>query len=277
VTSLPGAVVIATVPQQHSYGLESTVLLPLQHGLALHAARPFYPGDVIAAIARAPRPRILVTTPIHLRALLADAGAMPALDLVISATAPLSRQLASEAERRFDCALLEIYGCSEAGQLAARRTVEGDLWHCLDGAILRQDLSGTWASGAVIEGEVLLSDVIELRAPDAFILHGRNDDLINIAGKRTSLAYLNHHLNSIRGVSDGIFVMPQESGEATTRLMAFVVAAGLSSDAILSALRQRVDPVFLPRPLLVVDSLPRNVLGKLPREAILSLAASQQP
>src|SRR5262249_40193225 len=96
VDALPGASLIGTVPPQHSYGLESTIMLPLQHGLVLHAERPFFPADVIAALAAAPRPRILVTTPVHLRALLHDGGALPPADLLISATAPLSPQLAME-------------------------------------------------------------------------------------------------------------------------------------------------------------------------------------
>ena len=37
---------------------------------------------------------------------------------------------------------------------------------------------------------------------------------------------------------------------------------------------KRIDPVFLPRPLLFVDSLPRNDTGKLPHEALLSLATN---
>ena len=32
-----------------------------------------------------------------------------------------------------------------------------------------------------------------------------------------------------------------------------------------------VDPAFLPRPLLIVDPLPRNELGKLPREHLLAM------
>jgi acyl-coenzyme A synthetase/AMP-(fatty) acid ligase len=50
--------------------------------------------------------------------------------------------------------------------------------------------------------------------------------------------------------------------------MAFVVAPGMSSDAVMSALRQRIDAAFLPRPLCFVDSLPRNETGKLPRVAV---------
>ena len=40
------------------------------------------------------------------------------------------------------------------------------------------------------------------------------------------------------------------------------------------ALRERIDAVFLPRPLLFVARLPRNSTGKLPQEALLALAAA---
>lgn len=272
VTRFPAATVIGTVPQQHSYGFESTVMLALQQGLALHHARPFYPADVAAVIDATAAPRILVTTPIHLRAMLADETPWPSLDLVVSATAPLAPQLAIEAEARFGAPLLEIYGSSEAGQLAVRRTTESDEWRCLEGATLEQDAAGTWASGNCVEGRVPLNDVIELRGPGRFRLHGRTADLINIAGKRTSLAHLNYQLNSIPGVRDGVFIMPEESPEATTRLMALVVAPTLTSAAILAALRERIDAAFLPRPLRLVEKLPRNTLGKLPRGAVAQLA-----
>lgn len=272
---MPGATIIGTVPQQHSYGLESTILLPLQHGLALNGDRPFYPVDIVACIEAAPRPRILVTTPVHLRAMLADSGELPSVDLIISATAPLAPQLAKEAENRFGGQLIEIYGCSEAGQLATRRTVAGDEWQCFDGIRLHQVGTDIWASGKPVAKEALLNDVIELRTPERFLLHGRTTDLVNIAGKRTSLAYLNYHLNSIAGVVDGIFVMPEELGEKTTRLTAFVVAPTVLANTILKELRRHIDPVFLPRPLLFVDTLPRNDVGKLTRESLLRLVAQR--
>ncbi|HYM02251.1 MAG TPA: AMP-binding protein [Stellaceae bacterium] len=273
VRSLPGATVVGTVPHQHSYGLESTVLLALQQGLALQAERPFYPSDVVACLDAVPRPRILVTTPIHIRALLGESGPLPSADLIVSATAPLSKGLAAEAEARFKAPLQEIYGCSEAGQIATRRTAEGDAWQCLDGVALRQDEQGTWAAGAPVEAETLLHDIIELDGRSGFRLLGRTADLVNIAGKRGSLTHLDHQLTAIDGVVDGAFLMPDEGGDRVTRLVAFAVAPGLSPEAILSALRERIDPAFLPRPLIILDSLPRNSLGKLPREALLRLAA----
>ncbi|HXZ02368.1 MAG TPA: AMP-binding protein [Stellaceae bacterium] len=273
VGALANAAIVGTVPHQHSYGLESTVLLALQHGLAMQAERPFFPGDIRACLAAMPRPRILVTTPIHIRALLAEAEALPPVDLLVSATAPLSQALAAAAEARTGAPLLEVYGCSEAGQLAVRRTSEHALWRCLDGVVLRQDEHGTWASGAPVEIETLLQDVIELCGSGRFLLHGRMADLVNIAGKRTSLAYLDHQLKAIAGVTDGAFLMPEEAEGCVTRLIAVAVAPGLAPTTILSALRQRIDAAFLPRPLVLVDALPRNALGKLPREAVLRLVS----
>jgi acyl-coenzyme A synthetase/AMP-(fatty) acid ligase len=108
-----------------------------------------------------------------------------------------------------------------------------------------------------------------------FLLHGRIADLVNIAGKRHSLVSLNHLLNRIPGVMDGAFYMPDDPGDAgngrITRLAACVVAPQLDAPRLLAALREHVDPVFLPRPLVFVDVLPRNSTGKLPREALHSL------
>jgi acyl-coenzyme A synthetase/AMP-(fatty) acid ligase len=267
--------VVATMPHAHSYGLESAVMLPLQHGLVLTSQRPFFPADVAAALAAGEQPGILITTPVHLRALVGEvgtprAGSMSA-GFVLSATAPLSAELAAGAEAAFGSPVFEIYGCSEAGQLATRRTVQGALWQCLAGFHLHQNSVGTWASGPD-EDDVLLADEIELAGPSAFILQGRTADMVNVAGKRSSLGFLTRQLLSIDGVRDGAFMMPAGlTASEAARLTAIVVAPGLDAANILAALRELIDPAFLPRPLHVVDRLPRNALGKLPREEILRL------
>jgi acyl-coenzyme A synthetase/AMP-(fatty) acid ligase len=208
-----------------------------------------------------------------LRVILAQPGDLPPVDLLLSATAPLSPSLAREAEVRFVAPLFEIYGCSEAGQIAVRRTALTEEWRCLDGITLRQDEAGTWASGTPIPEETLLSDAIEQYDAERFLLLGRIADLVNIAGKRASLANLNHHLNAIDGVLDGAFVATDDEGNNVSRLVAFVVAPGLTAEAIMTVLRQRIDGAFLPRPLHLVAALPRNTLGKLPRGEITRLLA----
>ena len=93
-------VLVGTVPAQHSYGFESTFLLALHGGCSFWSGKPFYPQDVVDALQAVPRPRMLVTTPFHLSALLASDLDWPALDMCLSATAPLGTELAARAEQR---------------------------------------------------------------------------------------------------------------------------------------------------------------------------------
>ena len=259
---------LGTVPPQHMYGFESTALIALQGGVILHAAKPFFPADIRAALYEITGPLALVTTPVHLRALLSSNTDLPPLELIVCATAPLSRALALQAVARFGAPLQEIYGFTEAGQIASRETAVSDEWRTFDGLSLHQKDETTYVSGGHVVGELPLSDVIQLRSHTTFLLHGRMADLINIAGKRTSLASLNHHLTAIDGVQDGVFFMPDEAEGNTARLAAFVVAPELDAREILKALRLRVDPVFLPRPIHKVTALPRNSTGKLPRTSL---------
>jgi len=268
--------ILATVPPQHMYGFEASVLLALACGHALCAERPFYPADIAAALERLPRPRALVTTPVHLRALLGSGVELPGVDLVLSSTAPLAQQLAAEAERRCDTRLLEIYGSTETGQIAIRRPTQTAEWRLWSGVSLELEAEGSRVQGGHIEQPTLLPDVLEMTGPESFLLHGRVSDLVNIAGKRSSLAFLNHQLNSIPGVEDGAFFHapePSASHTGVARVAACVVAPALDAARLLAALRERVDAVFLPRPLLFVARLPRNDTGKLPLAALESLAA----
>jgi len=266
INAMPGAVLVSTVPAQHMYGLESSLLLAWQNGLIWHDQRPFYPEDICIQISLLPRPRVLVTSPVHLRALLADAAPIPPVDLVVCATAPLDPDLAIRAENAFCSTVIEIYGCTESGQVAVRKPTQSGVWECMSGLVLATTGQGKASvSGGHVGGETLLNDSIEIVDKNHFLLHDRLSDLINIAGKRTSLAFLNHQLNSIPGIKDGVFVLPAKTDKRVTRLMAFVVTETLDRDALMKALRDRIDPAFLPRPLYFIDVLPRDATGKLPR------------
>lgn len=269
-----GMALLGTVPAQHMYGLESCILLAVQNGLALVAERPFYPADICALLAALPQPRCLVTTPVHLRTLLSEGVELPSVKLILCATAHLSPQLASEAEARFAAPLYEIFGFTEAGQVASRRTTKSPAWHLFSGIKLQQDEKGGRICGGHVEIEALLSDVVEINPDDTFTLHGRAADMVNIAGKRTSLSCLNHYLNEIPGVQDGVIFLPDDSVDEMKRPLAFVVAPGLCREDILCALRNSMDAVFLPRPLYFIDALPRNTTGKLTREALMQLLES---
>ena len=283
-STLKGVNLVATVPAQHMFGFESSVLLALLGGAAFDVERPFFPADIAEALARLPRPRMLVTTPFHLKMLLDASLALPPVDLVLCATAPLSPRLAARAEMALAAPLLEIYGCTEAGQIATRRTTAGVEWQALDGLRIMGDGARCQVQGGHVGQATALSDVLEVLDPTRFRLLGRSADLINIAGKRSSLGHLNYHLNNIAGVEDGAFWLapdadaPEDGG--VRRPVAFIVARQWSpkeaQTVVLRALRESVDAAFLPRHICLVEALPREgSTGKLPAKQFDAWAQSQ--
>jgi acyl-coenzyme A synthetase/AMP-(fatty) acid ligase len=247
--------------------------MPLLSGAALTSERPYFPADINAAIERLPAPRTLVITPFHLRTWL-EGGEPARVETLVSATAPLSPALAREAEQRTGARLVEIYGCTESGQIANRRTSQSAEWEAFDGVKLWTEADRTLVYGGHVERPTPLQDVIEVLGDGTrFLLHGRTADMVNVAGKRNSLGYLTHQLLSVEGVRDGVFYLPgEQEADGVTRVMAFAVAPGLEAKAIMAALRERIDAAFLPRPLVLVDALPRESTGKLTRASLEALA-----
>ncbi len=267
------AAIVATVPPQHMYGMELSVLPPLVGGFSVHPGRPFFPQDVAAALAECPAPRLLVTTPVHLRALLESGVKLPPLAAMVTATAPLPVELAQAAEARFACELHEAFGATEVCIIAYRRTALTTRWQLLPGVELTPAAHGTEVRRPSLDTPVMLADIVEL-ADDArsFELRGRQADLLEIAGKRASLADLTRRLQAVPGIRDGAMLQLDADASGVGRLVAVVVADnGLADSAILAALRQASDAVFLPRRIVRVDALPRNETGKLPRSALLAM------
>jgi acyl-coenzyme A synthetase/AMP-(fatty) acid ligase len=267
--------VVATVPPQHMYGLEMSVLMPLLGNATVHAGRPFFAADIAAALEEVPAPRVLVTTPVHLRALLAGGVALPPLAAIVSATAPMPVELAQAAEQACGAPLLEVFGSTETCVFASRRTTTEPLWTLYPGVRLHPQPDGTRVEAPQLPAPVTLADLVELPDDGHFRLCGRNTDLLEIAGKRASLGDLNRRLLSIDGVEDGVmFQMEGDDGMRVRRIAALVVAPTLDAAALMAQLREMLDPAFLPRPLRMVDALPRNETGKLPRRALLDALKS---
>jgi acyl-coenzyme A synthetase/AMP-(fatty) acid ligase len=266
---------VATVPAQHMFGLELSIMLPLTCGVGFNSDRPFFPEDVRQTLCSTPGRNILVTTPVHLKTCLRsplnwrECGC----DMIISATAPLSLELAACAEERFGAQVREIYGSTETGAIASRRTVEGDAWYLYPGISVRPQIDGYIVSGGHLTTAYQISDQLQMQHDGRFKLLGRQSDMLKLAGKRASLTELNEKLNQIEGIIDGVFIDTAKPGEETNRLAAVVVAPNLTRKAVIDALAEWIDPVFLPRPLIFVASLPRNESGKLPQQALRALLA----
>ena len=298
--------VLATVPPQHMYGLESSIIFALQNGMLIYSERPFFPQDIahclenlqsIADKNKLSLKTSIITTPLHLKACIKTEVPLTGIQGFISATASLDKELAQCCEDRYSVPVLEIYGCTEVGTIAWRKNTESAQWTVFDDITLKQQLSTDSSDEAEVQlntsrsiQQFILNDHIELLDQQHFLLKGRKEDLINLAGKRTSLAYLNHHLQSCDALSDGCYYLNEKQQENTTisRLIVFAVLIQKDttknlqlisqrqseqqiSQLIRNHLKAKIDPVFLPRKIYFVDSLPRNATGKLPLSQIKEL------
>ncbi|RDH89303.1 MAG: hypothetical protein DIZ77_16030 [endosymbiont of Seepiophila jonesi] len=268
---LTQAAVLATVPPQHMFGLEASILLPLRWGLSVSSEQPLFAADIAASLEKLPAPRILITTPLHLRNCVEEGIKLPQTAFILSATSTLSPTLAARAEKLFDTQALEIYGSTETGAIATRRPALKSDWSLLPGITLNQETKAWRVTAAHLPQSILLSDRLKKTPEHQFILLGRDSDMVKIAGKRASLEDLNLRLQSLNGVEDGVFFLPDQKSASVPRLTAFVVSNSLDEQEIALALREQLDPAFLPRPLFKVDRLPRNATGKLPQNALVAL------
>lgn len=262
--------ILATVPPQHMYGMELSVLLPLVGGMAVHAGRPLFPADIATALAELPQPRVLISTPVHLRAIVESPQEFPRVEVIVSATAPLDRSLATAVTAKLGGEMVEMFGSTETCVFASRHTAREDLWHLYAGVRLEPQADGTMVHAPWFVESVQLQDIVELRGGDSFAVRGRSSDMIEVAGKRASLSDLTRRVLAIEGVQEAVVFQPESNAAGTIRrVAALVVAPKLTAREVLDRLAGGVDSAFLPRPLVMVDKLPRNELGKLPRENLL--------
>ena len=273
-----GIRLVATVPPQHMYGLELSVLLPLFCGAILDFRRPFFPSDITEALRDGPGPVALITTPLHLGALL-DSGfkEVPDLAFIVTATAPLDIERALEAEKRLKAPLYEIYGCTELGSIAGRRPVIDPCWRWFEGVRCQTTPEGITVEASHMREPARISDHLEILPDSGFRLVGRARDLVNIAGKRTSIASLESATLKVPGVRDVAFVINEGAGILVPRLSAlFVLDPGVTLEDVRLQLRQLLDPAFVPRTMRLVDRLPRNPVGKLPRASLMQMFAATE-
>ncbi len=266
--------IVCSVPPQHMFGVETSVMLSLVAAIPVVDRRPLLPADVHAAFEHCADGAAWIATPLHLRALAQSGVALPHCRLVLVSTMPLAPALAAQVETLARAPVAEIYGSTETGVVAMRRGALDPRWRPVQGVRIESEGECTRAWGTHFPSPQTLADQVELDAQGGFALLGRRGDLIKIAGRRASLAGLNLLLQDLPGLTDGVFYLPA-TGAPAERLVLIHAGEPLDRAAAEAWLRERIDPVFLPRTIIRVERLPRTEGGKLPRAALDQIYADR--
>ena len=269
---------IATVPPYHIYGLLFSVLVPLvAHARVLPDIYTF-PQEIIFTINKH-KASVLVSVPIHYRALKVDNLPTPSLKVAFSSSGVLNRSDGLHFLKKTGLGITEIYGSTETGGIAARNISEyKDSWKVFD--IVNWKLTGSrlsvksdFASPEMerdADGFCLTGDEAREDKDNRFVLLGRADGIVKVAGKRVDLLDIQNKIKTLTTVSDAVVVaLPKEKGRES--VIAAVIACDLTETHVKKLLMDMLEPYAVPRRVKIVSSIARTATGKIDHRRIKQL------
>lgn len=272
-----------TTSPQHLFGFTFRVMWPYLTGRPLADGQIRIPGEVGAAV-RAHGRIVLISSPAFLSRAqsLFDYSELGDSRLIsFSAGAPLDPAVSMRFNAEPGIRLIEIYGSTETGALAARISTESKPppWQPLAGVRIEQEDGLLVAQGTHLPapGRLKTEDQISMTG-QGFHLRGRRDRIAKVADKRVSLTQLEKLLLEKEQVQEAR-VLQLAGGELGAVLVpssmgwSQIAAAGKPSfcNELRDALCRSVERVTTPKRWRLVKRMPIDTQGKLVQTRLISL------
>ena len=266
---------LSTVPPQHIYGLLYSVLLPFVAQARVLCRTCTFPREILDALEKE-KATVLVSVPIHYRALRSGDLRPFSLRLAFSSAAPLDPGDAVSFLEKTGVAVTEIYGSTETGGVATRADGgKQGFWTpyaCIEWKILSERLCvrSDFISPDLprdAEGYFITSDRVSQVEGNLFRFLGRADHIVKIAGKRVDLEEIRERIRRIPGVTDAfITVLPPNRTQRAE--IAALVATDLPARDLRAAIRSLEGSHGRPRRIRTVRAIPTLPNGKIDRERV---------
>lgn len=206
--------VVVTVPFMHIYGVLAGLLLPLYlQGITLVVKEDFLPYELIEETLSGEC--LVITTPVFIKALgkLGQSADLSSC-LFISSTGPLHSDDVDQLQAKFGTKVMQLFGSTETGGIAYKIGTSSR-WIALENVNInvkneKLSVESPFISKYILNKKIeelsspfMTEDVIELDS-NGFILLGRSNKLIKIAGKRISALAIEAIIEEIPEVSKAI-------------------------------------------------------------------------
>jgi malonyl-CoA/methylmalonyl-CoA synthetase len=300
----PGDRLIHALPVFHTHGLFVAINVALLSGATMIYMNKFDPDAVIAAM---PGATSLMGVPTFYTRLIDHPAlgreACATMRLFVSGSAPLLAETHRVWRERTGFAILERYGMTETNMITSNpydgERRPGTVGFALPGVSVRianpddgapvgagrigvievkgpNVFTGYWrmpektaqefrADGYFITGDLARVD------PQGYIhIVGRAKDLVISGGFNVYPKEVENEIDVIEGVLESaVFgVAHPDFGEGVTAAVVPRPGAALTEQAILTALGGRLAKFKAPKRIIIVDSLPRNAMGKVQKAAL---------
>jgi malonyl-CoA/methylmalonyl-CoA synthetase len=295
---------IHALPVFHTHGLFVAVNVALMSGATMTYMNRFDPDAAIAAM---PHATAMMGVPTFYTRLLDHPGlsreACANMRLFVSGSAPLLAETHRAWRERTGFAILERYGMTETNMITSNpydgERRPGTVGFALPGVSVR--IANPDGGAPVQAGDV---GVIEVKGPNVFAgywrmpektaqefradgyfitgdlarvdregyIHivGRAKDLVISGGFNVYPKEVETEIDAIEGVLESaVFgVAHADFGEGVTAAVVPRPGAALTEQAILAALSGRLARFKAPKRVIIVESLPRNAMGKVQKAAL---------
>jgi acyl-coenzyme A synthetase/AMP-(fatty) acid ligase len=269
---------VSTVPPYHIYGLLFSVLATMAAQAKILPDIYSYPQEIISAINKH-KATVLISVPAHYRALQVDNLAAPSLKIAFSSSGALSRSDASHFQKKTGLGITEIYGSTETGGIASRSISEHtESWKPFDVVDWKIDgkrlyIKSDFVSEEIqkdVEGFCVTGDEAGPDKDGRFILLGRADGIVKVAGKRVDLIDVQNKIKTLPTVQDAVVVsLPTEKGRES--VIAALVACDLTENHLKKLLLDMLEPYAVPRRIKIVSHIATTPTGKIDRHKIEQL------
>jgi acyl-coenzyme A synthetase/AMP-(fatty) acid ligase len=268
-------VVVATVPPYHIYGLLFSVAAPLLAGARVAEQTCGYPHEIINLVTDT-RATILVSVPAHFRALKGHDFPAYSLRLAFSSAGVLDETDERDFRQRNNVPVMEVYGSTETGGIAFRCRGRDETFFSpfsvIETRIAQETLNiqSPFVSPEIVRDDLgffLVPDRVKSCPGNTFVILGRSDTVVKIAGIRVDLDQVRAVLKTMAGVRDAlVLATPVPRGRA------FDICALVEGDCTQADIRQflagRLEAVAHPRRIKVVGRMPMTRSGKYDRAGV---------
>jgi malonyl-CoA/methylmalonyl-CoA synthetase len=305
-------VLLHILPLFHTHGLFVATHCVLASGASMVAQPAF---DVGAVLEELPRCSVLMGVPTHYTRLLSDSrfdrDAVRGLRLLVSGSAPMSVEVHRRVRQRTGLSVLERYGMTETSMLTSNpldgdrrpgrvgtplrgvslRVVEESGQQVTAGDIGQVEVKGPNVFGGywrrpeldaetfTADGWFRTGDLGRIDEDGYLELVGRSKDVIISGGLNVYPKDVESVLDRAAGVVESAVVGIPDADLGERVVAAVVAEEGFVVDvqALRASLRDRLAPYQVPKHVTVLETLPRNAMGKVEKNVLRSLLAEEGP
>lgn len=279
-------VTLSSVPHYHAYGFVFGLLWPLSRGASVLAERIKYPEQLLAYLDQ--WAVTLISSPAFLRrwAEVWEEQEPPRGTIlqILSAGGELPQKVTEKIATKTGKAVREIYGSTETGAVAFRNFPQQE-WQLINGISATVSpsegrLSITSPYALATQG-VMTSDKAKLLPNGRFILQGRIGNIVKIEEKRLSIQEMVACCRKLPYFDEINIIALQAPKKQMLGVVSTLSLDGKDAleqrgkyafvQEIKAHLRHYFEPVLIPRKWRFVEALPRNEMGKVIYNDLLSL------